>query len=65
MKDLVIRELEVKDYKNLIKLWEKVGLPYKPKGRNGIHKTRRYFLFHKEKKPRCIECLKINSVMIL
>ena len=41
MRDPVIRGLEVKDYKNLIELWEKAGLPYKPKGRDSLENIKR------------------------
>ncbi len=40
MSELVIREFVMEDYDALIDLWEKAGLPYKPRGRDSIDKIR-------------------------
>ena len=31
---IVIKRFQIEDYDNLIKLWNRAGLPYKPKGRD-------------------------------
>lgn len=32
--NITIRELQIEDYNDLIMLWEKAGLPYRPQGRD-------------------------------
>ena len=34
MEDLVIREFNIEDYRQIISLWDKVNLPYRPEGRD-------------------------------
>ncbi len=34
MTSIEIRKLTIKDYDAMVKLWERAGLPYKPKGRD-------------------------------
>ena len=56
--EITFRKLTIEDYDQMISLWEKVGLPYKPKGRdsreaikNQIEADPELFLgaFHREK----------------
>jgi len=39
--ELKIRRLNIEDYSRIVEIWEKAGLPYKPKGRDSYEEIKR------------------------